>query len=113
MGGHRYASTITDQATRHRWVEFLKKKDDALTHLKDFVIYVQNQFRTTPRIIRSDNEGEYNSKEAREWLKTMGILQELTIPDSPEQNEIDKRTNGILLTRARTQLIAAKLPASL
>ena len=40
--GYRYASTITNQAIRHRWVEFLKKKDDALTHLKNFVIYVQN-----------------------------------------------------------------------
>lgn len=46
-------------------------------------------------------------------MNSIDILQELTIPDSPEQNEIDERTNEILLTRGRAQLIAAKLPATL
>ena len=113
VGGHKYAQTITDQDTRHRWVDFLKKKDDALPRLKNFVQYVQVQFRITVRIIRSDNGGEYDSEEAREWMRSMGIIQELTMPDSPEQNGLDERTNGILLSRARAQLIAARLPASL
>lgn len=113
IGGHKYASTITEQATRHRWVEFLKKKDQALAHLKNYVKYVQIQFNTTPRIIRSDNGGEYDSEEARDWMKSEGIIQELTMPDCPEQNGIDERTNGILITRARTQLIACGLPNTL
>ena len=113
IGGHKYGQTITDQATRHRWVDFLKKKEDALRYLKNFVQYVQVQFKTTIRIIRSDNGGEYDSQEAREWMTSMGIIQELTMPDSPEQNGIDERTNGILLSRARAQLIAAGLPDTL
>ncbi len=111
--GYKYASTITDQDTRHRWVDFLKKKDDALPALKNFVTYVQVQFQINVRIIRSDNGGEYDSDEVRDWMKSIGIVQELTMPDSPEQNGIDERTNGILLTRARAQLIAAGLPPSL
>ena len=43
----------------------------------------------------------------------MEIIQELTMPDYPEQNELNERTNGILLTRARAQLITAGLPAAL
>lgn len=43
----------------------------------------------------------------------MGIIQKLTMPYSPEQNRIDKRTNGILLSRARAALITAKLPENL
>ena len=113
IGGHKYGQTITDQDTRHRWVDFLKRKGDALLYLKNFVQYVQVQFRTTPRIIRSDNGGEYDSNAAREWMASMGIIQELTMPESPEQNGIDERTNGILLSRARTQLIAARLPETL
>ena len=113
VGGHKYTQTITDQDTRHRWVDFLKTKADALTCLKNFVTYVQVQFKTKVRIIRSDNGGEYDSEEAREWMKSMGIIQELTMPYSPEQNGIDERTNGILLSRARAALIAAKLPENL
>ena len=74
---------------------------------------MQVQFKTTIRIIRSDNGGEYDSQEAREWMTSMGIIQELTMPDSPEQNGIDERTNRILLSRARAQLIAAGLPDTL
>ena len=113
IGGHKYGQTITDQDTRHRWVDFLKKKGDALQYLKNFVQYVQVQFKTTPRIIRSDNGGEYDSNDAREWMASIGIIQELTMPESPEQNGIDERTNGILLSRARAQLIAARLPETL
>ena len=46
-------------------------------------------------------------------MKFVDILQELTMPESPEQNELDERTNEILLTRGRAQLIAAGLPATL
>ena len=94
-------------------MNFLKTKDQALPGLKNFVKYVQTQFNITPRIIRSDNDGEYDSEEARDWLKSMGIIQELTMPDCPEQNGLNERTNGILLIRARAQLIAAGLPAAL
>ena len=59
--GHKYNQTITNQTTRHRWVNFLKKKEDVLRYLKNFVQYVQVQFKTTIRIIRSDNNDEYDS----------------------------------------------------
>ena len=35
------------------------------------------------------------------------------MPESPEQNRIDERTNRILLSRARAQLIIARLPETL
>ena len=81
--------------------------------MKNFVIYVKIQFKLDVRIIRSNNGGKYDSDKAREWIRSMGIIQELTMPDSPEQNGLDERTNGILLTRARAQLIACGLPVSL
>ena len=64
--GLKYASTLTDQDTRYRWVNFLKTKDQALPELKNFVKYVQTQFNITPRIIRSDNDEKYDSEEARD-----------------------------------------------
>ena len=84
VGGHKYAQTITNQDTRHRWVDFLKKKSEALTCLKNFVIYIKIQFKLDVRIIRSNNEDKYDSDKTREWMRSMGIIQELTMPDSPE-----------------------------
>ena len=72
--GLKYASTLTDQNTRYRWVNFLKTKNQALSELKNFVKYVQTQFNIISRIIRSDNDEKYNSEEVRNWLKFMKII---------------------------------------
>ena len=70
----KYASTLTDQNTRYRWINFLKIKNQALPELKNFVKYVQTQFNITPRIIRSDNDEKYNLEKTRNWLKSMRII---------------------------------------
>ena len=72
--GLKYVLTLTDQDTRYRWMNFLKTKDQALSELKNFVKYVQTQFNIIFRIIRLDNDREYNSEEARDWLKFMRII---------------------------------------
>lgn len=84
IGGHHYCSTKTDQKTRFRWVDFLTHKDQALDSLKNYVAMIQTQYHTKPKCIRSDNGGEYDNQETRDWLASQGIRQELTMPDSPE-----------------------------
>ena len=38
--GLKYVSTLTNQDTRYRWVNFLKIKNQVLSELKNFVKYV-------------------------------------------------------------------------
>ena len=62
------------------------------------------------RKIRSDNGGEYVSKEFDEYLKREGVKHELTVPKNPEQNGVSERMNRTLVESVRPILADSKLP---
>ena len=62
--------------------------------------------------LRTDNGGEYVSKEFEEFLKSKGIRHKLTVPYSPAQNGIAERLNRTLMESARTMIRFAKIPDS-
>jgi hypothetical protein len=45
-------------------------------------------------MLRTDNDGEYTSKEFVAFCKSIGIRRELTIPHNPQQNGVVERKNG-------------------
>ena len=45
------------------------------------------------KAIRTDNWGEFTSKEFEVHLTTEGVCHELTIPKNPEQNGMAERMN--------------------
>ena len=61
-------------------------------------------------IFRTDNGGEFLSKEWKKFLKDRGIRHETTSPDTPEQNGDAERQNRSIFDRVRTVLIDAGLP---
>ena len=62
--------------------------------------------------LRTDNEGEYVSKEFEEFLKAKGMRHELTVPYSPAQIGVAKRLNRTLMESTRTLIRFARLPDS-
>jgi len=50
---------IIDDYLRYTWVFPLKQKYEVVKILKDFVIFIQTQFETIIKVIRSDNETEF------------------------------------------------------
>lgn len=62
--------------------------------------------------MRTDNGGEYVSKEFEEYLKSRGINHELTVPYSPAQNGVAERMNRTLMESARTMIGYAGLSES-
>ena len=59
--------------------------------------------------LRTDNGGEYLSKEFEEYLKLKGIRHELTIAHTPEQNGVAERMNRTLMESARAMIAHAGL----
>jgi hypothetical protein len=45
--------------------------------------FVQTQFKTTLKAIRSDSGGEYIEQELRDFLRCEGIQLQLTVPYAP------------------------------
>ena len=62
------------------------------------------------KILRSDNGGEYESKEFAEYCKSRGIRRETSVPYTPQQNGVAERMNRTLMEAVRSMLHHAKLP---
>ena len=62
------------------------------------------------KAIRTDNGGEFTSKESEAHLTEEGVHHELTVPKNPEQNGVVERMNRTLVETARSMLINANLP---
>ena len=62
------------------------------------------------KVLRTDNGGEYTSKELEEYLKKQGTQHELTFPKTPQQNGAAERMNRILVETIRSMLADSELP---
>ena len=64
----------------------------------------------TPKKLRQDNAKEFLSEQFKTYCLDAGILQEKTIPETPQQNGLAERCNRTLLEMARCLLIDSELP---
>ena len=62
------------------------------------------------KVLRTDNGGEYTSKEFKQYLKKQGTQHELTAPKTPQQNGVAERMNRTLGETIRSMLADSELP---
>lgn len=110
IGGSRYFLTFIDDFSRFVHVYFLKSKGEVFAKLQQFVAKVENQTGKKVKCLRSDNGGEYTSKEVERFLNAKGIVHERTVPYTPQQNGVSERMNRTLVESVRSMLCNAQLP---
>ncbi|CAI7764213.1 unnamed protein product [Closterium sp. NIES-54] len=109
--GAEYFLTIVDIYTHMTWVYVLSKKSGVAETVKtDWSPMMERQQDRLVKAIRTDREGEFQSKEFSLWLKKNGIRHSLTMPYSPAMNGIAERANRTITETARWLLIEAGLP---
>ena len=89
----RYYVTFIDDYSRYTSVYFLKNNSEVLEKFKEFHTYAANITGKRVKILRSDNGGEYTSKEFESYLKKNGIVHQLSVPYNPAQNGVTERMN--------------------
>jgi hypothetical protein len=104
MGGSRFFVTFTDDKSRRSNVFCITNKSDVFGCFKKWQKQVERQSGRSVRVLRTDNGGEYLSREFKQYLEQCGIKHQLTIPYTPEQNGVAERLNRTLLDSARTML---------
>ena len=109
IGGSRYLCTFIDDKSRYVFVSMLKTKADVFVKFKDFVEMVENQKGKNVKVLRSDNGGEYMSKELEQFCKQKGIQCQHSVPYTPEQNGVAERLNRTLVEDMRAMLHHAQL----
>jgi transposase InsO family protein len=88
----------------------LKTKDEVFNKFKEFKALIENLYENKIKILRSDNGGEYTSKEFVNFCKDVGIKRKLTTPYNPQQNVVVERKNKTILEVVKTMIHDQDLP---
>jgi len=59
MHGHHYFLTIIDDYSRYTWTHLMHTKAETRKIITDFIAYVETQFDSKVKTIRSDNGAEF------------------------------------------------------
>jgi transposase InsO family protein len=88
----------------------LKSKDEVFSKLKEFKALIENLSERKIKILKSDNGGEYTSKEFAKFCKDAEIKRELTTPHNPQQNGVAERKNRTIMEAVKTMIHDQDLP---
>ena len=96
LGGGRYIVTFIDDFSRKIWVNVIESKDQVLEKFQAFVNMVENMTGKKVKRVRSDNGGEYTSRQMREYCEEKGIEQDFVPPYEQHMNGVAERANRTL-----------------
>nr|GFA17471.1 retrovirus-related Pol polyprotein from transposon TNT 1-94 [Tanacetum cinerariifolium] len=85
--GHMSKKGMKILASKEIRVYFLKKKSKVFNTFKKWKAAVENETNLRVKFLKSDNGGEYSSREFIEYCAENGIRMLKTVPETPQQNE--------------------------
>ncbi|GJU22170.1 retrotransposon protein, putative, ty1-copia subclass [Tanacetum coccineum] len=101
----------TSSRSRYGYVYLLKHKHEVFETFKVFKNEVENQLGKTIKALRSDRGGKYISQEFKDYLKACGIVQQLPLIPT-HNNDVSKRRNHTLLDMVKSMMNLTTLPLS-
>ena len=108
-----YYIIFIDDCTRMGWVYFIKHKSEVFGVFVDFYNMVCTQFQTKPRVLRSDNGGEYVNSNFHQFLTNKGLIHQTSCPNTPQENGVPERKNRTLLEMTRAIMLESLVPTYL
>ncbi|GJW05325.1 zinc finger, CCHC-type containing protein [Tanacetum coccineum] len=108
--GKKHIFLLADDYSRYMWVYFLSTKDQAFDTFKEYNKTIENELRTTLKMLRTDRGGEFTSNEFTQYCKENGIARQLTAPYSPQQNGVVERRNRTIISTTRCMMKAMNFP---
>ena len=111
IDGSKYAIIFTDDYSGATFLYFLKNKDDATSATARFLADIAPWGNV--KRMRTDQGGEYISKDFRDLMVKNKIKHEMSAPYSSHQNGTAERSWRTLFETARCLLLQAGLPKNL
>jgi hypothetical protein len=84
LKGERYFMLLVDDYTRMTAVCFLKNKSEAFENFKIYKEMVENEMDSRIKCLRSDNGGEFTSKEFMDYYNNHGIKRQFFVARTPQ-----------------------------
>ncbi|KAD4384941.1 hypothetical protein E3N88_25109 [Mikania micrantha] len=111
--GHTSFITFIDDYSRYMYLYLIKDKSESLTTFKDYKTEVENQLDLKIKVVRSDRGGEYYGRHTDvgqapgpfyEFCKGQGIVNQYTMPGTPQQNGVAERRNRTLMNMSSFEI---------
>jgi transposase InsO family protein len=84
LKGERYFMLLIDDYTRMTAVCFLKNKSEDFENFKIYKEMVEHEMDSRIKCLRSDNGGEFSSKEFMDYCSSHGIKRQFSIVRTPQ-----------------------------
>ena len=109
FGKPNYFVTFIDDHSHFLAVYPLVNKSDVLEKFQVYCSFIENLTGNKIKRLRSDNGGEYISKDMKNFLIDKGIVLDTTVPYTPQQNGKSERMNLTLGNMIRSMLSNAQM----
>jgi hypothetical protein len=109
LKGEKYLMLLVYDYTRMTAVCFLKNKSEAFENFKIYKEMVENEMDSRIKCLRSDNGGEFTSKELMDYCSSHGIKRQFFVARTPQQNGVVERKKRTIHEMAQTMLMDSKL----
>jgi hypothetical protein len=84
FGGKWYVLMVVNDFSSYSWVFFMMVKDEAFTHARDLILWLQNEFPKNAMIaIRSDNGTELKNTQFATFCASLGLEHPFSSPYVP------------------------------
>jgi len=110
ISGARWFVSFIDDCTRVTWIYLLKQKSDVSQILPTFFNMIKTQYDVPIKRFWSDNAKDYFNQNLSVFFQKEGIIHESSCVNTPQQNGIAERRNGLLLDITRSLLFHKKVP---
>nr|GEY15134.1 putative zinc finger, CCHC-type [Tanacetum cinerariifolium] len=106
IGGHKSFITFIDDYSRYMYLFLINEKSESLDMFKNFKAEVENQLDRKFKVVRSDRGGKYYGRHTDvgealgsffDFCKDHGIINQYTMPGTPQQNGVAERRNRTLM----------------
>ena len=91
----------------------MKKNSEVFGKFKEFKALIEILSKKGIKTMRTDNGGEYTSKEFEAFCKEAGIKRELTTSYNPQHNGVVERKNRTIMEAVKTIIHDQDLPMHL
>jgi hypothetical protein len=107
-----YFITFIDDYSRYGHIYLISHKSEALKCFEAYLNEVENKLERKVKTLRTDRGREYLSDQFKELCEKKGIVRQLTMPYTPQQNGVAERRNRTLMDMVRSMMAQASLPVS-
>ena len=104
MGGRQHWVMLVDEATKYKKSFFLKKKNEQVEPIIDWIKALKARHKIQVKMFRCDNAGENKVLERESDKIDLGIIFEYTAPGTPQHNGVVERAFVTVMGRVRAMM---------